>query len=42
MNAASLSEEAFDEYLETEKKKYEDMKEKAAKKAKKRYKTLGV
>ena len=38
----SLSEEAFDEYLETEKKKYEDMKEKAAKKAKKRYKTLGV
>ena len=38
----SLSEEAFDEYLETEKKKYDDMKEKAVKKAKKRYKTLGV
>jgi hypothetical protein len=38
----SLSEEEFNEYLKAEEKKYDDMKKEAEKKAKKRYKTLGV
>jgi transposase InsO family protein len=37
-----LSEEQFEEYLAAEEKKYNDMKERAAELAKKRYGTLGV
>lgn len=38
----SLSDEEFEKYLEIEEKKYINMKAEAAKKAKERYKTLGV
>ena len=38
----SLDEEGFEEYMRTERAKYDRMKEKAEKKARERAKTLGV